>query len=816
SGVLPKPARPATVPKSFAPNVVVAIDLFELPAWNGEGTDRYLNAVCLGTNFQLVEKVRSKQPGAVWAALARGWARVLGFPQIILLDQGTEFLGEFRQNAHDMGVLVHTIGARAPFQNGRCERHGALFKTMMQKAVWSCPPTSSDDFKLLLREVESAKNRLSDRSGFSPAQRMLGETPRTTGELLADEMVDVVLKGVSGEMEKRLQAKRAAQKAFAEVNTSQAVRKAMRARARTQRTFRPGDIIFVWRSWKAQGVKKQAWVGPGVVVLPDGPNAYVNVKGRLWRVANEHLREGTSEEMRGIEAVHQVFDELKERFKRKTLGTPFVPKEKPEGYHANGWTIQSHRRQTYNFQTGNRNRRPVQGLTVTVGSCWRTKEACKEVRAKPGKYDAEVTAREFEFHSEPAVFAAKKSTDEINEKDIPTGEWLLRRPTSRVHAIGLLPEQLVEVVCGVYGLVDGPVHWRQTLKKFIIEELHYRQSKLDPTVFLLSHEGKLEGIIVIEIDDVLAFGYELHDAALARLRQKFKFGKFKKLQELTDGTTFNGRRIRQTAEFQLLVDMEKYVQERLFPMKLEKGRRSQPEAEATPEERQKARAVIGALAWAAKEARPDAAAAASMMASRLPKAKGATAVIAFDKKLLTGERAQCSLIWWKSGKLRRKVGSTLAAEAQALNKGLGDLLWAKAIYAELMDPQFDLETFKQDVKSKADVVLRKADADQVLRDSLSVIDAKSLYDNLMQEGNQPQDKFTALDVAIAREKIDGLGVQLRWVEHQSMVVDSLTKISANKDALFDLLRSGTFRLEAEGELLEDRLLRRQEGRVKPR
>ena len=264
SGVLPKPARPATIPKTFAPNVVVAIDLFEFPAWNGEGTDRYLNAICLGTNFQLVEKVRSKQPGAIWAALARGWARVLGFPQIILLDQGTEFLGEFRQNAHDMGVLVHCIGARAPYQNGRCERHGALFKTMLQKALWSCPPTSSEDFKLLLREVESAKNRLSDRSGFSPAQRMLGETPRTTGELLADEMVDVVLKGVSGEMEKRLQAKRAAQKAFAEVNTSQAVRKAMRARARTQRTFRPGDIIFVWRSWKAQGIKKQAWVGPGV------------------------------------------------------------------------------------------------------------------------------------------------------------------------------------------------------------------------------------------------------------------------------------------------------------------------------------------------------------------------------------------------------------------------------------------------------------------------------------------------------------------------------------------------------------------------
>eukprot|EP00439_Symbiodinium_sp_Y106_P065138 s4301_g10.t1 len=196
--------------------------------------------------------------------------------------------------------------------------------------------------------------------------------------------------------------------------------------------------------------------------------------------------------------------------------------------------------------------------------------------------------------------------------------------------------------------------------------------------------------------------------------------------------------------------------------------------------------------------------------------QGATAVIAFDKALLTGARARCSLVWWKSGKLRRKVSSTLAAEAQSLNKGLGDLLWAKAIYAEHIDPSFDLETFRRDVKSRADVVLQKSNADEVLRESLSVIDAKSLYDNLVKDGNQPQDKFTALDVAIAREKIDGLGVQVRWVEHQSRVVDCLTKVKGSKQALYDLLATGTFRLEAESYLLEDRLVCRQEGRVKPR
>ncbi|CAE7465876.1 GIP [Symbiodinium sp. CCMP2592] len=196
--------------------------------------------------------------------------------------------------------------------------------------------------------------------------------------------------------------------------------------------------------------------------------------------------------------------------------------------------------------------------------------------------------------------------------------------------------------------------------------------------------------------------------------------------------------------------------------------------------------------------------------------QGALAVVAFDKAILDGERAACSLVWWKSSKLKRKVGSTLAAEAQALLKGLGELMWAKAIQAEMLDPHFSLAGFRDSVQAQADIVLQKSNTDEVLKESLSEVDAKSLYDNLMKAGAQAQDKFTALDVTIAREKIDGLGVQLRWVEHQSMPVDSLTKLGANRDTLVQLIESGTFRLEAEEDLMKDRLYRRQTGTVKPR
>ena len=63
--------------------------------------------------------------------------------------------------------------------------------------------------------------------------------------------------------------------------------------------------------------------------------------------------------------------------------------------------------------------------------------------------------------------------------------------------------------------------------------------------------------------------------------------------------------------------MEKFVGERLNEVALAKGRSLEKEAEATEEEKAATRAALGALTWAAKEGRPDAAAAASLIASCL-------------------------------------------------------------------------------------------------------------------------------------------------------------------------------------------------------
>ena len=59
----------------------------------------------------------------------------------------------------------------------------------------------------------------------------------------------------------------------------------------------------------------------------------------------------------------------------------------------------------------------------------------------------------------------------------------------------------------------------------------------------------------------------------------------------------------------------------MAPISIERGRRSQPDSPVTEEERQKARGAIGSIAWAAKEGRPDLAAPASILASRMKSMK---------------------------------------------------------------------------------------------------------------------------------------------------------------------------------------------------
>jgi hypothetical protein len=369
---------------------------------------------------------------------------------------------------------------------------------------------------------------------------------------------------------------------------------------------------------------------------------------------------------------------------------------------------------------------------------------------------------------------------------------------------------------------------------------------MDPCTFRLFSEGKLRGIIVVEVDDLLTMGDELHFQKMEELQKRFKFGKFKFLDEEQKGVSFNGRRLRMLEDGTYLVDMQKFVEERLREVSLAVGRASQKDEDATDAEKTEARAVVGALTWAAKEGRPDCAAAASIIAGTLNRMKvqdildlnkavreakksstmslriqpiapdqiiwgvvtdasyanasggasqGAFGVICAEESVLTRGSGAVNLLHWRSGKMYRVLNSTLAAESQNLSKGLSELAWSVTVYKDLITEGFDLKEWQRALKDQRVMTLAKDDMDETLKQSPCVVDAKSLFDHLVKETvGCTDDKRTAIEMQVIRQSMQETNAVIRWVPHPKMFMDCLTKRCGNRGPLTELLDSGRYSL----------------------
>ena len=179
-------------------------------------------------------------------------------------------------------------------------------------------------------------------------------------------------------------------------------------------------------------------------------------------------------------------------------------------------------------------------------------------------------------------------------------------------------------------------------------------------------------------------------------------------------------------------------------------------------------------------------------------------LITFEKGLLDGKRVKTNVLHWKSGKLKRIVSSTLAAEPQSLGRGGGDLLWMMVMYYELMHEEFELRAWRDYVKKQSYTAFAKYEKTEDLGDALALVDAKSLYDLLIHETTGGSDKRNALDVQALREELQELHGKIRFVDHPHMPSDCLTKYLAKSDALRSILETGEFGITEEAIMLAER------------
>ena len=102
---LPPSPRPGMSPRCFGSNQCIGVDLVDLEV--GDGTSaKALNVVCWGTGLQIVQPLwTSYTAKTVMKEFKISWVKHYGWPEIIVHDQGPEFMGnEFQNPAGAAGV----------------------------------------------------------------------------------------------------------------------------------------------------------------------------------------------------------------------------------------------------------------------------------------------------------------------------------------------------------------------------------------------------------------------------------------------------------------------------------------------------------------------------------------------------------------------------------------------------------------------------------------------------------------------------------------------------------------------------------------
>ena len=145
---------------------------------------------------------------------------------------------------------------------------------------------------------------------------------------------------------------------------------------------------------------------------------------------------------------------------------------------------------------------------------------------------------------------------------------------------------------------------------------------------------------------------------------------------------------------------------------------------------------------------------------------------------------------WKSFKLSRAAGSTLAAEAQAMVAATGTLEWTALLLSEALEGITDVRDYIRHLRTRPPVI---------------VTDCKSLYDHLIAVSSPTsvEDRRTSIDIVILRQSIGSLGASVRWVPTNRMLADSLTKSAGDPtDLLRACIRNSTYQISPEETVLK--------------
>ncbi|CAE7201713.1 RE1, partial [Symbiodinium sp. KB8] len=405
---------------------------------------------------------------------------------------------------------------------------------------------------------------------------------------------------------------------------------------------------------------------------------------------------------------------------------------------------------------------------------------------------------------------------------------LFARPLPELStAMGLLPEQMVELMGSAYGLTSAPREWFQDLTG-TLRRLEAEPCVTDPCLWrLFSEDGKkVIALVGLYVDDILFCGdegEERYSTFLHELHQAYSWSPWE-----SDSFSHCGVRIQQFADGSILLDHSEFCSELMQMPSREKGDTS----EMNPQEISQARAILGSAQWRASQTGPQHSAKVSYLLSLLS-TKSCEVIEQVNKLIreihsakhvsvrvqqLNGDPSQLMFVgWtdaavadrpdlsstggflfglmhpeevrqgfgkvnpitWRSGRLHRVARSSLSAETQSLADLDGELMFARLTWGELLGHRVSLP--------EKDLTIREVPA-------IMGKDARALYDALERGDltiSNMKDKYSALETLALAQSIAQQVTSLQWTDSDHQLADGLTKLQ-KQDVIRKFLISGSF------------------------
>jgi hypothetical protein len=168
-----------------------------------------------------------------------------------------------------------------------------------------------------------------------------------------------------------------------------------------------------------------------------------------------------------------------------------------------------------------------------------------------------------------------------------------------------------------------------------------------------------------------------------------------------------------------------------------------------------------------------------------------------NDRLLQGQEADVSPIYWRSGRIERTCRSPACAETIASLDGEDDLLYLRVLWHELTGGFLDP---RNPNKAAAQVT------------GLLVTDARNLFDKMQRatvciKGAEKRSDIEAISL---RENAEDSGVRMCWVHGGAMLANSLTKPGEKGQALLYIQLGFRFKIVVDQERRSEKV-RRKEG-----